>query len=203
MGRPQEVDVEDLLAHARAIWMAEGIRGVTIRALSERSGVSNGSIYYHFKSRNHILSQVWADEAAKFRAFQQQEIDTARRNGTAEDGVVAGALATGGYADVDGAAVRVLLASRPDAATPDGVPDPVVQELHRHITIADAMIAELAEATWGRSDEAACRLMRTCLVDIPARIFMTARGPNDALARYAIEHAVRGVLAAGPPASPA
>lgn len=199
MGRPQEVDVAELLGHARAIWMAEGIRGVTIRALSERSGVSNGSIYYHFSSRNHILSQVWADEAAKFRAYQQQQIDAARSRGTAEDAVVAGALATGSYAHVEGAAVRVLLASRPDAATPEGVPEPVLQELRRHVTIADTMIADLAADVWGRTDAPARRLMRICLVDIPARIFMTAERPDDPVALHAIEHAVRGLLAAGPP----
>ena len=199
MGRPQSVDVDALLDHARAIWVAEGQAAVTIRALSTRSGVSNGAIYHHFSSRNHLLSAVWSREAAAFRAFQREQIESARNIGTAQDAVVAAALTTGGYADVEGAAVRVLLASRPDSITADGVPDEVVKELRRHRASAANLIADLAEEVWGRSDETAVRLMRNCVVDIPARIFMSAGKPNDALARYAIEAAVRGVLAAGPP----
>jgi AcrR family transcriptional regulator len=199
MGRPQLVDVDALLDHAREIWIAEGQAAVTIRALSARSGVSNGAIYHHFSSRNHLLSQIWAREASAFRAFQREQIQDARDHGTAEDAVVAAALSTGGYADVKGAAVRVLLASRPDTITPDGVPDQLIKELRRHRASAATLISDLAEEVWGRSDETARRLMRNCVVDIPARIFMSAERPNSPLARYAIEHAVRGVLAAGPP----
>ena len=71
MGRPQLVDVDALLDHARSIWIAEGQAAVTIRALSARSGVSNGAIYHHFSSRNHLLAQIWAREASAFRTFQR------------------------------------------------------------------------------------------------------------------------------------
>ena len=197
MGRPQEVDVEALLAHARNLWVEGGMAGVTIRALSERAGVANGSIYYHFASRDDLLSQVWGAEASAFRLFREQEIDAARRDGTVEDIVVAAALATGGYADVEGSAARVLVASRPDSVSPEGVPSQLVQELGRHRSLTDELVTGLADEVWGRHDTAAVRLMQNCVVDIPARIFM---GPgNDPLSRYATESAVRGVLAAGLP----
>ena len=199
MGRPQLVDVDALVDHARAIWVEDGQTAVTIRALSARSGVSNGAIYHHFSSRSHLLAQVWAREASAFRTFQREQIEKARANGTAQDAVVAAALTTGAFADVKGAAVRVLMGSRPDSLTADGVPDEVVKELRRHRASAATLIADLAEEVWGRSDETARRLIQNCVVDIPARIFMGAQKPNDPLARYAIEHAVRGILAAGPP----
>lgn len=199
MARPQFVDVDALLEHARSLWVAEGQDAVTIRALSSRSGVSNGAIYHHFSSRTHLLAQIWAREASAFRAFQRERIEEARETGTAEDAVVAAALATAGYAEVEGAAVRVLLASRPDSMIADGVPADVVTELRRHRARAATLVADLAEAAWGRSSKDAKRLMHNCVVDIPARIFMAADKPNDKLARYAIEHAVRGILAAGPP----
>jgi AcrR family transcriptional regulator len=201
IGRPQLVDVDALLEHARAIWVADGQAAVTIRALSSRSGVSNGAIYHHFASRNHLLSQIWAREASLFRAFQRERIQEARDGGTAHDAVVAAALATGGYAQAEGAAVRVLFGSRPDSLTAEGVPDEVVKELRRHRASAATLISELAQDAWGRSDGPAKRLMRNCVVDIPARIFMGAAKPNDALARYGIEQAVRGILVAGPPGS--
>lgn len=200
MGRPQEIDVDALLGHARALWVAEGMSAVTIRALSARSGVSNGSIYHHFESRNHLLAEVWAKEASAFRTYQREQIRLARESGTTADAVVAAALVTGGYADVDATAVRVLLASRPDVLNDDALPPPVKKQLREHRANAAELLTELAEEMWGVTDEVAITLMRNCVVDIPARIFMAAGRPNDPLARYAIEHAVRGLLAAGPPA---
>ena len=200
MGRPQEVDLDALLGHAREIWMAEGSKAVTIRALSQRSGVSNGAIYHHFSSRSHLLARVWAREAEQFRTFQRDRIDAARAAGEPEDTVVAAALATGDYATVPGAAVRVLSASRPDTLRTDVVPEDLRAELVQHRRTAAALVAELARDVWGRDDDVACTLVRNCVVDIPARILMSSRKVNDPLARYAIEHAVRGVLSAGPPA---
>lgn len=201
MGRPQEVDVEALLDHARDIWVADGVAALTTRALIARSGVSNGAFYHHFESRNHLLARVWAREASAFRAYQRAQIDAARQAGTAADAVVAAALAVGGYASVNPEAVRVLLASRPDKLTADGLPDSLAAELAQHRKNAAQLIADLADGVWGRHDAVACRLIRNCTVDIPARIYMGAKKPNDPLARYAIEHAVRGILAAGPPAT--
>lgn len=101
---------------------------------------------------------------------------------------------------MDASAVRVLLASRPDVLNDASLPAPVAQQLREHRADAAGLIAELATAMWGASDDVATTMMRNCIVDIPARIFMAAGRPNDPLARYVIEHAVRGVLAAGPPA---
>lgn len=200
MARPQEIDVDKLLDHARDLWTTEGMPAVTIRALSARSGVSNGAIYHHFSSRSHLLARVWAREAEQFRTFQRERIDAARTSGTAEDAVIAAALATGDYATMPGAAVRVLSASRPDSLSSDVVPEDLRAELRQHRRTAAALVAELARDVWGRDDEVACTLVRNCVVDIPARILMSSRTVNDPLARYAIEHAVRGVLSAGPPA---
>lgn len=199
MARPQLVDVDALLEHARALWVEEGQAAVTIRALSARSGVSNGAIYHHFSSRTHVLAQIWTREASAFRTFQRERIEEARETGTAQDAVIAAALAPGGYADVRGAAARVLLGTRPDALDADGVPDELVKEVRRHRDGAATLIVDLAEEVWGRSSKDAKRLMSNCVVDIPTRIFMAADKPNDKLARHAIEHAVRGIVAAGPP----
>ncbi|MET3961520.1 AcrR family transcriptional regulator [Marmoricola sp. OAE513] len=201
MGRPQEIDVDVLLGHARDLWVENGMQALTIRALSARSGVSNGAIYHHFASRNHLLGEVWAREAAIFRAFQRDRIQRARDEGGPVDAVVAAALATGEYAEVEGAAVRVLLASRPDVLNEAELTAPVVEQLREHRADAAGLVAKLAVDVWGRGDVDAMILMRNCVVDIPARLFMGGRRPNDPLARYAIEHAVRGLLEAGPPGS--
>lgn len=56
--RAKVLDAVDVLANG-------GIDGVTIDAISDRSGVSNGSIYHHFGSRAGALA------AAAARAFEE------------------------------------------------------------------------------------------------------------------------------------
>lgn len=199
MGRPQSLDVDDLLDHARAIWVAERVAAVTIRALSARSGVSNGAIYHHFASRNHLLAQVWAREAEGFLTFQAAEVRRARETGTAVDAVVAAALATGAYSVLNADATRVLMASRPGSSTADGVPETLQAQLRQYRTNAATLLADLAHDLWGRRDATAVMVVRACAVDIPARLFVAAGGPDDPLARFVIERAVRGVLAVEPP----
>ncbi|MET3962652.1 AcrR family transcriptional regulator [Marmoricola sp. OAE513] len=199
MGRPQSLDVDDLLDHARAIWVAERVAAVTIRALSARSGVSNGAIYHHFASRNHLLAQVWAREASGFLAFQAEEVRRAREAGTATDAVVAAALATGAYSVANADATRVLMASRPGSSAGDGVPETLQAQLRQYRASAATLLADLAHDLWSRRDATAVTVVRACAVDIPARLFVTARSPNDPLARFVVERAVRGVLAEEPP----
>ncbi|MCX6396325.1 MAG: helix-turn-helix domain containing protein [Propionibacteriales bacterium] len=198
MGRPPGTDSEALLDHARSLWVTEGVAAVTIRALSQHSGVSNGSIYHRFESRNHLLAEIWAREATAFRAYQRDQIEDARTHGCPQDAVFAAALVSGSYAEVEPSTARVLLASRPDVLDDTALPGPVAQQLREHRADAARLITELADAVWDRTDRTALILMRHCVVGIPARLFLTARTPNDPLARYAIEHAVRGILTAGP-----
>lgn len=203
MGRPRVMDVDTLLDHARALWVADGVGGVTTRALSARARVSNGAIYHRFGSRDHLLAAVWAREAAAFRAFQHAQFREARGAGSAADAIIASALTTGAYAQLPGAAPQVLLATQGESFGGSGVPDEVRAQLREHRAELAPLLAALADDLWERHDEVACRVIRICLVDIPARIFLSSRTPNDPLARYAIEHAVRGLLTAGPPALPA
>jgi AcrR family transcriptional regulator len=199
MGRPQQIDIEQLLDHARALWVENGQSAVTIRALSTRSGVSNGAIYHHFSSRSHLLAKIWAREAAAFFAFQRAEVDRALSSGTGADGAVAAALATGAYAEVDSQAVRVLMASRPDLVSGDGVPEELLDQLRSYRRKAGELIEDLTDRAWGSRSELARTVMRQAVVDIPARIFTGSKVPNDPVARHTIEHAVRGVVAAGLP----
>lgn len=198
MGRPQEIDPAALLEHARQLWVEQGQQAVTTRAVSARAGVSSGSLYSYFGSRDELIAKVWAAEATAFRAFQAERVDSARRAGDSTDVVLAAALATGDYAAVRGAAVRVLFASRPGDGAAD-LPTPLAAELARHRTETDALLAVLAYESWGRHDADAVALMRMCVVDVPARLLVAGGREHHLLARHAIEHAVRGILAAGPP----
>lgn len=199
MARPQALDLDALLDHARAIWVSEGVAAVTIRALSARSGASNGAIYHHFESRNHLLAQIWAREAAGFLEFQGDQVRRARAEGGPADAVVAAALATGSYGVLNPDAARVLMASRPGSPNADGVPETLQDQLRQHRANALQLLTDLAHDLWGRKDATAVTVVRYCAVDIPARIFVAARQPDDPLARWTIERAIRGVLEVEPP----
>ena len=72
MARPREHDLDELLDHARAIWVREGRKALTIRSLSSASGVSNGAIYNAFGARGSVLAAVWIREADSFILFQRE-----------------------------------------------------------------------------------------------------------------------------------
>ncbi|MGW4213168.1 TetR/AcrR family transcriptional regulator [Lentzea sp. NPDC004789] len=52
-----------------------GLDAVTIAALTERSGMSNGSIYHHFGSRAGVFAQLYADSYGRCVAAMRPALD--------------------------------------------------------------------------------------------------------------------------------
>jgi len=74
---------QSLLAAALRLVEEGGLDAVTIAALTERSGMSNGSIYHHFGSRAGVFAQLYADSYSRCVAAMLPALDAA----TAEAGV--------------------------------------------------------------------------------------------------------------------
>lgn len=53
-----------------------GLDAVTIAALTERSGMSNGSIYHHFGSRAGVFAQLYADSYGRCVAAMRPALDS-------------------------------------------------------------------------------------------------------------------------------
>jgi AcrR family transcriptional regulator len=53
-----------------------GLDAVTIAALTERSGMSNGSIYHHFGSRAGVFAQLYADSYGRCVAAMLPALDS-------------------------------------------------------------------------------------------------------------------------------
>lgn len=70
MARPRVHDFDQLLDAAERLAVESGPAAVTVRALSERAGVSNGAIYHAFGSRAGLVGQVWLRAARRFLAMQ-------------------------------------------------------------------------------------------------------------------------------------
>lgn len=202
-GRPREHDLDTLLDHARALWVEQGRAGVTIRALSARSGVGNGAIYHALGSRAGLLARTWVREAEGFLAFQRARVeDVLAGDGStraAVEAVVAAALAPATYAEAHPEAARLLLATHAADLLVDELGDDDRAAIGSLQTRLGALLAELAAQLWGSADRTTVALARICVVDLPGTLLLGEGRPDDPVARHALEAAVRGVLASPPP----
>ena len=202
MGRPRQYDVDDLLAHARDLWIGRGVDGLTIRALSAASGASNGAVYHAFGSRDGLLARVWAEEAGRFLTFQRDRVADAMREGDATEALVAAALAPAAYAKDNEDGARLLLAATADDLLTSELDEEGRTQLLGLQKELGGLLVELASALWERRDRAAVMVVRHCVVTLPGALLLNADRITDPLARHALEHAVRGIAAASPPDRP-
>ncbi|MFD5831412.1 TetR/AcrR family transcriptional regulator [Lentzea sp. NPDC060358] len=66
---------QSLLDAALSLVSDAGLDAVTIAALTERSGMSNGSIYHHFGSRAGVFAELYADSYARCVAAMRPALD--------------------------------------------------------------------------------------------------------------------------------
>ena len=75
MPRPQVYDRDAILDAAEELAVQRGVKAVTIRAVSERAGISNGAIYHAFGSRGGLAGRAWVRAARRFLALQREAVD--------------------------------------------------------------------------------------------------------------------------------
>src|SRR5258705_13722783 len=75
MPRPQVYDRDAMLDAAEELAVEGGVKAVTIRAVSERAGISNGAIYHAFGSRGGLVGRAWGRPARRFLALPRQTLD--------------------------------------------------------------------------------------------------------------------------------
>lgn len=199
MARPRVHDQQTLLDEARAIWVESGLEALTIRALSARSGASNGVIYHAFGSRSTLLARVWLREADGFLDYQREVVDRARVAGTAADALVAAALSYADYAHQHEYASRLLLRADASKLVRADLQESDRLEMDRLRLRLGELVTALARDVWEREDRVALRLVRYCLVDLPGRLLLSRSRLTDPVAQHALRCAVRGIAEASPP----
>jgi AcrR family transcriptional regulator len=55
MGKPKQIDKKHLIMAAKKQLLSEGLGSVTLKSVAENVGVTQGVVYYHFKTKHKLL----------------------------------------------------------------------------------------------------------------------------------------------------
>ena len=61
MAKPNGISKRDLIQYAKECLVDKGIENFTLRAVAETAGVTQGTIYYHFRTKEQLLIDIVRD----------------------------------------------------------------------------------------------------------------------------------------------
>jgi AcrR family transcriptional regulator len=134
-----------VLDAAEDLLVARGRASLTIRALAERAGASNGSIYHSFGSLETVAGSAWLRRAEQFLALQRTAVEDELIRGNARGAVQAAADSPARLADHDLRAARLLVVLNRDDVLTDAVAPPVADRL-RALDVVTTCVVRLPAA---------------------------------------------------------
>jgi AcrR family transcriptional regulator len=192
MPRPQVYDRDAMLDTAEELAVEGGVRAVTIRAVSERAGISNGAIYHAFGSRGGLVGRAWVRAARRFLALQRQAVD-------AEDDPIRSVVVAADTPAVF--SVRYPLSAQlwlriPREELIGEAPAEVQAELSAIDSDFRDMLIRLSIAMWDRKDAASVAVIEDCVVGLPTGLMLRRPMPPTANTRRRLAVAVEAILSA-------
>ena len=192
MPRPQVYDRDAMIDAAEELAVKGGVNAVTIRAVSDRAGISNGAIYHAFGSRGGLVGRAWVRAARRFLALQQQAVD-------AEDdpirAVVAAADAPAVFSEQYPSSAQLVLGTSREELIGEA-PAEVQAELRALDTNLRDLLIRLSIAMWDRKDAASVAVIEDCVVGLPTGLMLRRPMPPTANTRRRLAVAVEAILAA-------
>jgi AcrR family transcriptional regulator len=195
MPRPQLHDRDAMLDAAEALAVRGGPKAVTVRAVSELSGISNGAIYHAFGSMGGLVGRAWARAARRFLALQRELVDTAADPISA---VVAASDAPAVFSEQFPVSALLVLGTRREELVGDAPADVQAELKALDDDLRDLLIRS-SIAVFDRKDGAAVAVIEDCVVGLPTGLMLRRPMPPTADARRRLAAAVEAVLAVGPP----
>ena len=195
MPRPQLHNRDAMLDAAEALAVRGGPKAVTVRAVSELSGISNGAIYHAFGSMGGLVGRAWVRAARRFLALQRELVDAAADPAS---GVVAAADTPAVFSAQFPVSARLVLGTRREDLTGDAPAD-VQADLKALDDDLRDMLIRLSIAVFDRKDGAAVGVIEDCIVGLPTGLMLRRSMPPTADARQRLAAAVEAILAVGPP----
>jgi AcrR family transcriptional regulator len=190
MARPQVYDRDVMLDAAEELAVEGGVKAVSIRAVSERAGISNGAIYHAFGSRGGLVGRAWVRAARRFLALQKQAVD-------AEDepvrAVIAAADAPAVFSEQYPSSARLILGT-PREDLIGGAPAEVQAELQALDTDLRNLLIRLSIAVWDRKDAASVAVIEDCVVGLPTGLMLRRPMPPTNDTRRRLAAAVEAIL---------
>lgn len=74
MGRPSKHSVDDFIDAGISLFAESGIRAVTLNAVAESVGATNGSIYHRFPDRPSLLAAIWLHSSKTFETAYREKL---------------------------------------------------------------------------------------------------------------------------------
>lgn len=209
--RPRIHSVDDLLDATERIAVQDGPAAVTVRAVSQATGVSNGAIYHAFGSRGGMVGRAWLRAAQRFLDMQRAAVDGAfdafdageSKAAAAVNAVVAAADTPAVFSERYPESSRLVLSVRREDVLGPDVPEDVSRAMAAVDSVLVGLFIRLSQALWDREDGRAVQVIEDCIVGLPSGLLLRGRRPADAATRSRLEAAVRAILSLDPPpASP-
>ncbi|AGB21113.1 transcriptional regulator [Mycobacterium sp. JS623] len=190
MPRPQMYDRDAMLDAAEQLAVEGGVTAVTIRAVSERAGISNGAIYHAFGSRGGLVGRAWVRAARRFLTLQKQAVD-------AEDdpvrAVIVAADTPAVFSEQYPTSAQLWLAIPRDELIGDAPAD-IQTELRALESDLRDMLIRLSIAMFDRKDAASVAVIEDCVVGLPTGLMLRRPMPPTADTRRRLAAAVEAIL---------
>ncbi|NEK86002.1 TetR/AcrR family transcriptional regulator, partial [Blastococcus saxobsidens] len=196
MARPRLHTPDALLDAAEAIVVGSGRAGLTVRALSARTGASNGSVYHAFGDVETLLATAWLRRARRFLALLRTAVDAELAAGDGRRALQAAADAPARLAEEDLRAAQLLTVLTRDDVLTEDVAGPVAADLRALDRELGEVLRRLAAAIDDRAGRAALDVVTTCVVRLPAALLFPdiRAGRVRPLTRRQLAAAVGAVL---------
>jgi AcrR family transcriptional regulator len=190
MPRPPLYDRDAILDAAEQLAVDGGVSAVTIRAVSERAGISNGAIYHAFGSRGGLVGRAWVRAGRRFLTLQREAVDA---EGDPVRAVIAAADTPAVFSEHYPASARLILGIPRDELVGD-MPADVRAELRALDADLRDLLIRLSIAMWGRKDAASVGVIEDCVVGLPTGLLLRRPLPPSAEARRRLAAAVAAIL---------
>jgi AcrR family transcriptional regulator len=190
MPRPQVYDRDAMLDAAEQLAVEGGVTAVTIRAVSERAGISNGAIYHAFGSRGGLVGRAWVRAARRFLTLQKQAVDAETDPVRA---VIVAADLPAVFSEQYPQSARLWLSIPRDELIGDA-PAEVQAELRALEAELRDMLIRLSIAMFDRKDAAAVAVIEDCIVGLPTGLMLRRPMPPTNDTRRRLAAAVEAIL---------
>ncbi len=190
MGRLSTIQDENIFAEVGAQLAEKGV--VTLQAIVAETGVSVGSLYHRYGSREELLALSWLDAVKAFQAHFLRELESEHR-----DSGVRAALATPQFCRSERKRAIVLSCCRQSEFVTDATPENLRKEINSINKRTFSAVQNFAERT-GHSLEA-CQLGLVAFPLGAVRIYL----PNHKVPKSVDEYVAAAFQAAVGPKQPA